>query len=35
MDVITGFLFGLVAYVSLVILVSLIRGCPAKVRWDV
>jgi hypothetical protein len=35
MDVITGFLFGLVAYVSLAIAWCLFRGCPTEVRWDV
>jgi hypothetical protein len=35
MDVIIGFLFGLVAYLSLTIVWYLVRGCPTEVRWDV
>jgi hypothetical protein len=33
-EVVTGFLYGLVAYVSLAIAWYLIRGCPTEVRWE-
>jgi hypothetical protein len=34
MDVILGFLYALVPYLSLSIAWCLVRGCPTEVRWE-
>lgn len=34
MDVIVGFLYGLVGYVSIAMGCCILRGCPTEIRWE-
>lgn len=34
MNIAVGFLYGLVAYVSIVLVWCIVRGCPTEVRWE-